>query len=157
MVVDHLRRAAALGIALAFLAACGGSPQPGVTYPRYQFTCCTTADIYQVWHPGQAVRLHWIVQPASSTGDTTRHPLVLIAVLMGPYSDVPTLKKGGPTTYAVQGPVVRTDDRTPAPAPITEFILPADLPEGFYNLEIKVDSGGGNYMAASSVVQVGPG
>lgn len=155
MVVNLLRRAAAAGTAL-FLAACGGSAQSGLTYPLYQFTCCTTADIDQVWHPGQSVTLHWIVQPAGTTGDTTRHQLVLSAVLMGPYSDVPTLKKGGPTAYAVQGPVVKTDDRTPAPAPTTEFILPAALPVGFYNLEVKVDSGGGTFMTASSVVQVGP-
>jgi hypothetical protein len=147
-----------VGFAVSLLvAACGtGVPPPaGPIFARYQFTCCTDADINQVWHPGETVMLHWHAESATPDGTNTPNDVLLTAVLSGPYGDVPALKKGGGVPYAVQGSVVRTNDRS-ATSPVTTFILPSDLPAGYYSLTIKVDRGRGNSMSAGSVVRVEP-
>jgi hypothetical protein len=148
---------AALGLVLMplVLAACGNPTQPVGTYPTYRFTCCTGSDIKQVWHPGQTVDLHWNVEAGPLTADNAAHSLVISAALNGPFADVATLKKTGGGSSGIQGPAIKTNDRT-ATAPVMSFVLPADLPAGFYNLTIKWDSGGGNWWSGGSVVQVGP-
>jgi hypothetical protein len=147
---------AALGLVLTplMLAACGNAAQPVGTYPTYRFTCCTGSDIKQVWHPGQTVDLHFMVETGPLTADSAEHSLVLSAALSGAYADVATLKKsGGPAV--IQGPVIKTSDRNSTP-PVLSFVLSPDLPPGFYNLTIKWDSGGGNYWSTGSIVQVAP-
>ena len=134
-------------------AGCSDAGQSGVTYARFRFSCCTSADVSQVWRAGESVDLHWMVESATATTDAAPHPIVLTAILTGPYVDVLTLKKGGGAASAVQGPVIRTDDRTPTP-PVTAFLLPKDLPHGYYDLRFKVDFGNGNSEGGDSVVQV---
>lgn len=145
------------GFAFWLLAAgcgTGAPPPPGPMFARYQFTCCTDADINQVWHPGDTVMLHWHAESTTPDGTNTPHDVLLTAALSGPYGDVPTLKQGGGAQYAVQGSVVRTNDRSAA-SPVTTFFLPSDLPAGYYSLTIKVDTGGGNSTSFGSVVVVG--
>jgi hypothetical protein len=149
-----LRASFGLVLTPLILAACGNAAQPVGTYPTYRFTCCTGSDIKQVWHSGQTVDLHFMVETGPLTPDSAEHSLVLSASLSGAYADVATLKKaGGPAL--IQGPVIKTTDRNPTP-PLLSFVLPPDLPPGFYNLTIKWDSGGGNYWSTGSIVQVGP-
>ena len=82
--------------------------------------------------------------------------MVLTAVLVGPYSDVTTLKRASRVTHAVQGSIITSDDRTaPATDQVTTLLLPADLPHGYYRLNLKWDFGGGNSAGASSIVSVG--
>jgi hypothetical protein len=131
-----------------------GPAQPGVTYARYQFSCCLASEIGQVWSPGQTVQLHWIVQSATATPDSTPHNLVLTANLAGPYKDVVTLKSLRPAQRTITTASININDRTPA-TPISVFVLPSDLAPGLYSLTIKVDFGGGNRMDAGSIVQVG--
>ncbi len=146
-----------VGPALCALALCSsylGAGQQPVTYTQYQFTCCTSADVNQIWQPGSTVELHWIVKTATVTAVNPTHSVVLTAELQGSYNDVAMLKQSKGATHIVQGSVIRADDRTSG-APITTFLLPADLPAGYYNLVFKDDFGGGNSMSAASIVRVG--
>jgi hypothetical protein len=130
-------------------------PTP-VTYTSYQLTCCTKADIDQTWQPGTEVDLHLMVETRTQTTISATHEVVIVATLMGPFSDVPTLKHAKGATHVIQGSVVTMDDRTPpVETPVSIFLLPADLPAGFYNLALKSDFGGGNSMETGSIVHVG--
>ena len=139
------------------VAACGMSGQSSVTYTAYQLTCCATAEIEQVWKPGTEVDLHWTVETKERTGTASgAHKIVIVVTLTGPYSDVATLKSSKGASHVVQGSVITMDDRVPPVEPaITTFLLPADLPAGYYNLSFTTDFGGGNSMESASVVSVG--
>jgi hypothetical protein len=129
-------------------------PSP-VTYTAYQLTCCTKADIEQLWHPGTEVDLHWIVESSTTTVNPA-HKVVITATLKGPYSDIDTLKHASGATKVVQGSVITMDDSVPPPEPaVSIFLLPADLPPGYYNLAFKSDFGGGNSAGGASIVRVG--
>ena len=154
-----MRRLVGLGSALCLagmvLGACY-APGPTVTYTQYRLTCCTEADIDQVWHPGTMVELHWIVMSATTTTVNPTHKAVVTADLMGPFSVVAALKRAGDATHAVQGSIVTFDDRTPPPPDeVSTFLLPADLPPGYYRLNIKVAFGDGSSAGGASIVRVG--
>ena len=151
-----LRWALALLLAGTLVTACGLPGTSAVTYTAYQLTCCTKADFDRPWQPGTTVQLHWIVETARRTTIKPTHKVVLTAVLVGPYSDVTTLKRASRVTHAVQGSIITSDDRTaPATDQVTTLLLPADLPHGYYRLNLKWDFGGGNSAGASSIVSVG--
>jgi hypothetical protein len=148
--------APALLLSATLVTACGLPGANAVTYTAYQLTCCTKADVDRLWQPGTTVELHWIVETASRTTINPTHKVVIAAVLMGPYSDVTALKQAISATHAVQGSIITMDDRTPPPAAqVTTLLLPADLPPGYYNLNLKWDFGGGSTAGAGSVVRVG--
>lgn len=150
--------AAIAGFMLAALfGGCTSSPSghQAVTYAVYKFTCCVANDIQQKWHPGQKVQLHWIVESAGQTSNSTPDPIALVAVLEGPFPDAVTLKSGAAAARIVPAEATFTDDRSPA-APISSFELPPDLPAGLYNLVLMVESPNGNSTRAASIVSVGP-
>jgi hypothetical protein len=137
------------------LSACGPAG-PTVTYTQYQLTCCTQADVDQAWRPGTAVELHWIVMSSTTTTVNPTHKAVVSAALMGPFSDIAALKRAGGAAHAVQGSIVTFDDRTPPPPDeVSSFLLPADLPPGYYQLNIRVDFGDGGSAGGGSIVRVG--
>ena len=148
-------------VAAAPLAGCGpaGPSADGPTYSRFQFSCCDKSVMKQTWKPGSTVELHWIAKSATHTTDSKAYPITLSAVLTGPFGDVQTLKNvatsGGTVSRMVTTPLIATNDRNPI-APVSTFVLPADLAPGYYNLTTKVDSGGGNWYSAGGIVQVGP-
>jgi hypothetical protein len=151
-----LRWALALLLPVTLLTGCMLPGSKAVTYTGYFLTCCTQADINQLWQPGSTVELHWIVESASRTTVNPTHKAIVTAVLMGPYSDVTTLKQASGATHAVQGSVIAMDDRTPpSTTPVTTFLLPADLPPGYYNLNLKWDFGDGSSAGSGSIVRVG--
>jgi len=130
-------------------------PSP-VTYTAYELTCCNKADIEQLWQPGTEVDLHWIVDSRTTTAVSPGHKVVITATLMGPYSDIDTLKHASSATKLVQGSVITMDDSVPpAEPPVSIFLLPVDLPPGYYNLEFKSDFGGGNSAGGASIIRVG--
>jgi hypothetical protein len=130
-------------------------PNP-VTYNAYYLTCCTKADIDQLWQPGTEVDLHWIVEAGTRTTVNPTHKLVIAAGLTGPFSDIAALKQAKGATHAVQGSAVTIDDRVPPPEPeVSIFLLPADLPAGYYNLETKVDFGDGSSARGGTIIRVG--
>jgi hypothetical protein len=145
----------ALCLAGMLLSACSPAG-PTVTYTQYQLTCCTQADIDQAWQPGTTVELHWIVMSSTTTTVNPTHKAVVSAALMGPFSDVAALKHAGGATRAVHGSTVTFDDRTPPPPDeVSTFLLPADLPAGYYQLNIKVAFGDGSSAGGASIVRVG--
>ena len=145
----------AFWLAGTVVTACGLPHPNAVTYTAYQLTCCTKADVDQLWSPGTTVDLHWIVETASKTTINPTHKVVIAAVLAGPFSDATTLKHSAGATHAVQGSDLTFDDRTPPPdAEVTTFLLPPDLPPGYYSLNLKWDFGDGSSAAGSSVVRV---
>jgi hypothetical protein len=138
------------------MTGCGMLGSSPVTYTAYQLTCCAKADIEQTWQPGTEVDLHLMVETRKQTTISATHKVVIVVALMGPFSDVPTLKHAQGATHIVQGSVITIDDRIPPPEPpVSIFLLPADLPAGFYNLSFKSDFGGGNSMETGSIVHVG--
>ncbi|HET9780451.1 MAG TPA: hypothetical protein VFR33_01625 [Candidatus Dormibacteraeota bacterium] len=151
-----MRRLAWLVFGLVAATACGaGSQPPPVTFTQYQLTCCAEADIDHAWQPGTTVELHWIVMANTVTTVNPSHKAVSTAQLLGPFSDVDTLKHATAGQYVVQGSIVAIDDRVPpATPPVSVFILPADLPAGYYQLNIHTDLGDGTSLGSGSIVQV---
>jgi hypothetical protein len=136
-------------------AACGG-PSPhasGVSYATTRFTCCTRADVEQVWRPGETLTVHWIAQDGARTADAAPHAVRLTVTLTGPYADAASLKRAAAAARRLEAAAITVDDRT-ATAPISAIALPADLPPGLYDLAFEVDLGGGNRMGGASVVRV---
>jgi hypothetical protein len=154
-----VRRFAGWVLALSagtLMTGCGMLGPSPVTYTIYGLTCCAKADVEQVWQPGKEVDLHWIVESSTTTTVNPNHNVVITATLMGPYSDIPTLKRAIGATRTVQGTVIEMDDRVPPPDPaVSIFLLPADLPPGYYNLAFNTDFGGGNSAGGASIVRVG--
>src|SRR5580704_6099452 len=149
------RRALALS-AGTLLIACGMPRANPVTYTAYQLTCCTKADIDQLWKPCTEVDLHWIVVNGTTTTVAPTHVLVITASLTGPYSDIDTLKHSRGAAHVVQGSMITMDDRAPPPAPaVSIFLLPADLPAGYYNLAFNIDFGDGSSGGGAGIVRVG--
>jgi hypothetical protein len=145
--------AAAALFAVAVLATCSSasSTLPGVTYPSSTFTCCPASDLSAPWQSGQQVTLHWQVQPGPATRDNLVHPLTITAVLAGPYPDLPSVKSNA-AARKVPLLTLHTNDRA-ASLPPSTFMLPPDLTPGFYNLDFKFDSGGGNSYGGASIVR----
>jgi hypothetical protein len=138
--------------AAALASGCGAASVPAVTYAQYTVTCCQSSDVNQLYHPGEALVVHWIVSPSTATASDAATTLTLSATLQGPYASVTTLKSGGPAAYTLHAAAVTTTDRSPT-APTSVIQLPADLPPGYYNLVERVaqpDSTAGG----ASVVQV---
>lgn len=126
-----------------------------MTYTPYQLTCCTKADIDQVWQPGATIELHWTVRTSTTTTVNPTHKATVSALLLGPYADVLTLKKAAGATNAVQGSVVAIDDRVaPTTPPVSYFFLAPDLPAGYCKLN-KTDFGDGSSAGGASIVRVG--
>ena len=150
-----LRLASTLCLAGTLLTSCGSPGSNAINYTAYQLTCCTKADTDQTWQPGTTIELHWMVTSTTTTVNPA-HKVVVSAVLMGPFSDVNTLKHANGATHSVQGSIITMDSGTPPPpGEVTTFFLPADLPPGYYQLNLKWDFGGGNSQGVGAIVQVG--
>src|SRR5229473_3226770 len=142
-----MSRVTSSALALLLVAACGVTGPNPVTYTAYQLTCCTQA--------GAEVDLHWTVESGTKTTVNPTHKVVVVVTLTGPYADVVTLKQAKGGTHVVQGSVITMDDRVPPAEPaVSIFLLPADLPPGYYNLAFNTDFGGGNSAGGASVVRV---
>jgi hypothetical protein len=142
-----------------------------VTDTGYDVTCCTQADIDRPWQPGTTVELHWTVETDSPNlpdrvfdrFENPTHKVSITAVLSGPYSDRAAVNHAiqqGPTgdipTVTVLGSVTAMDDRTrPSTAPVTTFVLPADLPAGYYDLTLLWEDGNGGIGDPRNIVRVG--
>jgi hypothetical protein len=138
--------------AAALASGCGAASVPAVTYAQYAVTCCQSSDVNQLYHPGEALVVHWIVSPSTRTASDAATTLTLSVTLQGAYASVTTLKSGAAAAYTLRAATVTTTDRSPT-APSSVIQLPADLPPGYYNLVMKVAMPG-NSAGGASVVQV---
>jgi hypothetical protein len=141
---------------------------PGlVTASTYSLTCCTLADINRPWQPGATVDLHWTVESDNLLhrvfDKNPTHKVFITAQLSGPYSDLAGLKQiiltggaGAPGGATVHGSDIAMDDRTrPSTTPATTFVLPADLPPGYYDLILSWVDGNGGTGDPTNIVRVG--
>lgn len=160
-VVFLLAVALVSGATLAFL----------VTDTGYDVTCCTQADIDRPWQPGTTVELHWTVELNSfnvpdrvfDKFENPTHKVSITAFLSGPYSDPAAVNQamqpgstGDIHAATVQGTVTTLDDGTrPSTTPVTTFVLPADLPPGYYDLTLLWQDGNGGTGDSRNIVRVG--
>ena len=137
----------------------------------YDVTCCTRADIDRPWQPGTTVELHWTVELNSfnvpdrvfDKFENPTHKVSITAFLSGPYSDPAAVNQamqpgsaGDIQAATVQGSVTTLDDRTrPSTTPVTTFVLPADLPPGYYDLTLLWQDGNGGTGDSRNIVRVG--
>jgi hypothetical protein len=105
-------------------------------------TCCTRADLDRLWQPGTTVELRWKVESAIVSKLNPTHRVSTTANLSGPYSDPAAVNQAiqrgsAGVMSSVQGSFIDMDDRAPPPTtPVTTFLLPADLPPGYYDLTL---------------------
>src|SRR5215471_2694907 len=93
----RMLRWASAGALLFGLGACAGPP-PGPTGPTY--SCCVAADIERIYHPGDALTIHWIVQgPPAPSG--AAHQIELSARLSGAFGNVAELKGGAAASQTI--------------------------------------------------------
>jgi len=144
---------ASLVTALASAACSSPSGTDTVGYQQFQYTCCAGSDVQRVWHPGQDFTLHWIVEPAGMTSGPRQHPITLTAVLTGPYPSVAALKAAGAHAQTLAATPIHVTDQLPG-NPVSTIPLPRSLPAGWYNLDVSVDSAGGNRVGGGSVIHV---
>lgn len=73
-----------------------------------------------------------------------------------PFSDTSALKQAAGATHAVPGSIITFDDRSAPPSnEVSTFLLPADLPPGYYELLFESDFGNGSSTGSRSIVRVG--
>ena len=142
------------------VCACSGQPSSGITYATYTYACCSENTGNLTWHAGQHVTLHWQAKAGRQTADAITHPIVLSAVLTGPFSTVDALKQATGQGQKPSGVRIITaapvsvNDRTVA-TPASELELPSDLPPGYYNLETRTAEGGQS-AGGGAIVVVAP-
>lgn len=95
-----------------------------------------------VFHPGEVLTVHWIVQPGAPTSATQRNEVKLSAGLTGPYADVSSLKQhGGTKTPSISAPLFVTSD-VAGGTPSSRLLIPENAAPGFYDLSTASRSGG---------------
>ncbi len=103
--------------------------------PTYWYRCCSKSEVEQVWEPGQTSTLHWLAGEPGAPDLPTRY-VTLHAELVGPYRD-PFAKIADADLRTVTAPDI-TADTWEVQKPVTSIVLPADLPNGLYQLRLKV-------------------
>lgn len=138
---------------LGFACAPSQAPPSGASHPLYRFSCCRSADIQHVYHPGDILTLHWIVTPAGRTSAASQ-PVTLSLSVEGAYADVSSLKSGAHAAQILRAATISTSDQAGA-AEVSTIQLPQSLEPGYYNLVFTVGSGGIR-SGGASVIQVSP-
>ncbi|WP_378097212.1 hypothetical protein [Cellulomonas sp. T2.31MG-18] len=138
---------ATVGLGAAAVTGCAQVPQPpSASSPAtFTYTCCTSADINRVLHPGDVLVLHWIVTAVPPTRTYPEAPVRLSASLTGSFADAAQLKDTLSTTApspTVSASPVETTTRAGS-VPVSTIAIPADAAPGMYNLTTSVESGGG--------------
>jgi len=114
----------------------------------YWYRCCPKSDVEQIWEPGQTFDLHWLAGEPGSPDLPTRH-VTLRAELVGPYRD-PFSKVGGDAVRTVTAPDI-TADTWEAQKPVSSMVLPPDLPNGLFQLRLKLLMGVDSETSAESL------
>ena len=143
----------AVGALLLSVGACTGPPL-GPTYQGPTYTCCVAADINQIYHPGDTLSIHWIVQgsPAPS-GAVLRFELN--AHLDGPFGSVTELKGGAAGKQTVAAAPLRPTG-VAGEQPVSTIQIPLTAEPGYYNLVTSVGARGSTFSGAS-IIQIAAG
>ena len=133
------------------------APTGAATQATFSYTCCTTADVDRVYHPGDVMTIHWIVQRGALTSATQPTQVDLSASLTGPYADVTSLKEHAlkDTASISAAPTVTSD--WAGGAPISRLVIPAKAVPGFYDVRTASTSGGMTGGGHSIVRVAAPG
>ncbi len=136
------------------LAACSSTGSVVATGPAVQtYSCCSSADILAVRHPGETVTLHWVATPVGPPASGAVSTVRLGAGLSGPFASVSALKAAdGPATMTA--PVIDTTNQA-GEAPVSVIVIPQDAPAGYYDLTTTIDQDGGR-LTGASVITVAP-
>lgn len=125
---------------------CTSAPLAG-THPSMNlwYTCCATDVGTTAWHPGQRVRLPWTAIYPKLRKATWRPPLILTAVLTGPYGTTSRLKnanKFGPdqSRIVAAAPAIKLAS-VPTSSPVSFVTIPSGAAPGSYDLSFVVTSG----------------
>jgi len=132
---------------------------------RRSVSCCASTDIDTVRHPGEVMRVHWLVM--DGLGQDVEGPVVvdapttLKARLSGPYADVRQLKSrvigAVAPEAAYEAPQITLEPGAAGvDRPVSEIRLPANAAPGFYELDTAVSTQGATF-SGGSVVQVAAG
>ena len=134
------------------LTACSSSGGVVATGPALQtYSCCSSADINTVRHPGETMQLHWIVTPLAPSATSGMSTVRLGAGLSGPFASVSALKAAN-SPPTVKAPVIVTTNQDGG-APVSVIVIPQDAAGGYYNLTTTVDQDGGQ-LTGGSVITV---
>jgi len=148
----------AVGALLLAIGGCTGSP-PSYHGPTY--TCCLAADIDRVYHPGDTLSIHWIVQGTPAPSGAEPH-FELNVSLSGSFGSVEELKsqvvqaKGqaaGPQTVAAE-PLHPTG--VAGEQPVSTILVPLTAAPGYYNLKFSVAEPGSTF-SGGSIIQIAAG
>jgi len=133
------------------------APTGAATRATFSYTCCTAADIDRVYHPGDVMSIHWIVQNGMPTSATQPTEVSLSVRLTGPYADISSLKERGVKgTSSISAAAIVTSDWVGG-APTSRLVIPANASPGFYDLSTGTKSGGMTAGGASIVRVAAPG
>lgn len=142
------------------IAGCSTTPQSAAhgSPATFTYTCCTSADIDEVLHPGDVLVLHWIAKAVPPTQSYPEARVTLSASLTGSFADAAQLKDTLSTTApspTVSASPVETTARAGG-APVSTIAIPADAAPGMYSLTTSVESGGGR-LVGQHIVRIEPG
>ena len=145
---------AVLGIAVVIgWHSLATSSTPARNKPWVSFTCCRSADVDRVYHPGDTVRIHWIAdfQPSGSTGATA--PITLTARIVGSFRSVQHMKRQfRMSARGIESEPIHVTEQSLGRHPISEIQLPADTHPGVYSLVTTINDGGVESGASSITV-----
>ena len=137
------------------LSACSSSGGVVTTGPALQtYSCCSSADINAVRHPGETLQLHWIVTPLAPSATSAMSTVRFGAGLSGPFASVSALKAAN-SPATLKAPVIVTTNQDGA-APVSLIVIPKDAADGYYNLTTTVDQDG-SQLTGGSVIKVSVG
>lgn len=147
-------------ITLALLAVLGGCAQPPdgeeaahTLATAASFTCCESADIDPVRHPGETFQLHWIMTLTPAPKGTPIQQIVLRASLSDGYPSVQQLKNAETDASAIAASDSITTSTAATIAPVTDITIPETAATGYYNLSTSIDTEGA-ILRGSSLIRV---
>jgi hypothetical protein len=161
-VISKVVPAALVAAASVCVSACTmGGPGRGQSPAAITYSCCEAGDVNAVYHPGQTMYLHWIVDEPSEDGSpvTARGlPVELIAGLTGPYRSVQELKSNeapspGQGSRTFLAPTLRPA-RVPGERPVSAIAIPNDAGSGYYDLTFSVTEVGGGTFSGAGIIQI---
>lgn len=140
---------------LAFVAGCAtssGSPSGDLSATQ-GFTCCTSADVSAIRHPGESMSVHWFTPTTTPALPKTTTPVSLNAFITGPFKSASDVKVfDAKAAHLYRAPMIATTTASNAP-PVSTIAIPGNAPVGFYNLTTAVQSGNAT-ASGSSIIQV---
>ena len=148
--------AVALSIVARSSSPGSASGSQGRSTATYGYSCCSTAFVDTLYHPGEVMAIHWIrvVLPPAVYGHGV---LLLSARLVGPFASVEELKStialspSSRQAVNVASSVTRVSN-TVAASPVTRVAIPSTAAPGYYNLTVTMGSSPKNVVTGAGMI-----